>query len=383
MSPLALICKEIRHRKANFLLSLAGVAVTVALFVAFHTTSAAARRETVRVTRDMGFNLRIIARETDMDQFWRDGFAEKTLPEESALRLAAYTNVFVSFNHLVATLQQRTEVRGVPVILCGLAPAITAPEQSGRPMGYRLKPATVIAGSEAARRLDLKKGGSLVLGGQSFAVENCLAESGTAEDVTLFVSLADAQRVLVLPGRINEIKAIDCLCQTADQDPLKVLRRELEGALPEAKVVQLRALADARAKQRQTGERYFEFLTPLLLAACAVWIAVLAAQNVRERRGEIGLLRALGHGGTRIATLFLGKAMLIGLLGAATGYALGSALALRFGPEIFRVTANAIRPETALLWQALWLAPVFAAVASFVPTLRAVTLEPAETLREA
>jgi len=133
MSSLALILKEAWRRKANFLLSLAGLAPTVAPFVAFHTTSAAAKRETVRVTRDMGFNLRIIPRGTDLDPFWRDGFSDQTLAEDSVRRLAGYQQVFVSFNHLVATLPGRTEVRGVPVLLCGLAPTITAPEQSGGP----------------------------------------------------------------------------------------------------------------------------------------------------------------------------------------------------------------------------------------------------------
>ena len=34
--------------------------------------------------------------------------------------------------------------------------------------------------------------------------------------------------MLNLEGRINEIKAIDCLCLTTDQEPLKILRAELE-----------------------------------------------------------------------------------------------------------------------------------------------------------
>jgi hypothetical protein len=63
MSPLRLILKELRHRRANFALSLTGLAATVALFVAFFTTAEAAKRETIRVTRDMGFNLRIIPRD--------------------------------------------------------------------------------------------------------------------------------------------------------------------------------------------------------------------------------------------------------------------------------------------------------------------------------
>jgi ABC-type lipoprotein release transport system permease subunit len=366
----------------NAVLSFAGVTITVGLLVAFHLLAQASQRETVRVTRDMGFNVRIIPRETDMDRFWADGFADQTMPEEALRRLASYQNVFFAYNHLVATLQQPFELQGKRVLLTGLAPTVTAPDQRKQPMGYRIEPGTVIVGAQVAQRLGLKKGDRVRLGSEDFAVERCLVEAGTAEDVMVYGALADIQRVLKLPGRINEIKAIDCLCLTAAQDPLRVLRAELEKALPEARVLQMRTLADARAKQRQTSTRYFNVVTPMLLVACAVWVGLLAVQNVRERRAEIGLLRALGHTSTRIAGLFLGKAAMLGLLGAAAGYAIGLILALQVGPQVFPVTAGAIKPELAPLWQAVLLAPGFAALASFIPTVLAVTLDPAVALRE-
>ena len=266
--------------------------------------------------------------------------------------------------------------------MTGLSPTITAPEQKKQPMGFEIKPGTVHLGYQVAQRLELKNGDALELAGQKFRVERALVESGTEDDIRVFGLLSDVQRVLKMEGRINEIKAIDCLCLTADQDPLKILRAELEKALPEAKVIQLRTLADARAKQRQTAERYFSVITPMLLMACAAWLGVLAVLNVRERKMEIGVMRALGHGSGRIAGLFLGRAALIGLLGAALGHGLGSWLAVEFGPGIFKVTAKSIKPEMILLGWAVLAAPLFSAVASFIPTMLAVTLDPAETLRE-
>jgi ABC-type lipoprotein release transport system permease subunit len=82
-----------------------------------------------------------------------------------------------------------------------------------------------------------------------------------------------------------------------------------------------------------------------------------------------------------VAGLFLGKASLIGLIGGGAGWALGTWLALRFGPDIFRVTAKAIQAEPRLGLWAMLLAPALAAVASFIPTMLAVTVDPAETLR--
>jgi putative ABC transport system permease protein len=250
-------------------------------------------------------------------------------------------------------------------------------------MGYALKPGTLIAGFRVAQRLGLKPKTPLAISGQNFVVERCLAESGTEEDIRLYTSLADAQRLLGLPGRISEIQAIDCLCLTADQDPLSRLRAELEEALPEATVIQLRTLADTRAKQRQTAERYFAKASPFLLIVCAGWVALLATLNARERRLELGVLHALGRSPAHLAALFLARASLLGVLAAAVGWLVGTVVALRVGPDIFRVTAGAITADLTLLGYALVAAPLFTCLATVLPTLHAVTLDPAVILREA
>jgi ABC-type lipoprotein release transport system permease subunit len=62
---------------------------------------------------------------------------------------------------------------------------------------------------------------------------------------------------------------------------------------------------------------------------------------------------------------------------------LGTGLGLRFGPGVFEITAQTmLRPEFSLFVLACILAPLFAVVASFIPTMIAVTYDPATTLRE-
>ncbi len=382
MPVIRLIIRELLHRKFNAALSTLAIVAVVTLFVAYLTSADASRRETTRVTRDIGFNVRIIPKSTDMDQFWNTGYSDQTMPEDAVERLAKADHVFVSYNHLVASLQQKFSLEGKDVLLTGLAPAITAPGQRKQPMGYAIQSGHVLLGQQVSQRLGRKKGDSLELAGRKFTVEQCLAESGTEDDIRVFGLLADVQEVLQLPKRINEIKAIDCLCMASDQSPLDKLRAELAKALPETKVVQLRAIADARARQRQMVDRYFALATPFLLLTTAAWICVLAILNVRERKLEVGLLRALGYRSTQVAALFLGKALLLGIVGAALGYTIGSALSLRYGAEIFPVTAKAIQAQPRLLLWAVLAAPAFTALASFVPAMLAVAQDPAVTLRE-
>jgi len=381
MTLLSLILREWRHHWINALLSTVGLTIAVALLVALRMTTGAAERETRRVMRDLGFNLRIIPKTTDMDYFWTHGFSDQTMPESTVRTLADQSGIFVTFNHLTPALEGRVALAGASAILTGLGETIVSPHEGRQPMGFRIKPGEAFLGHSVAQRLQVKKGDTFELAGKKLRVEKALSESGTDEDLRIFTSLRDAQAVLQSPHRINEIKAIDCLCLTADQDPLSKLRQVIETALPEAKVLQLRTLADARARQRQMAEKMAAYATPLALSFGGTWVGLLAWLNVRERRAEIGLWRALGHGSGRLAGLLLGKAVLLGLLGAAAGFALGTGLALAAGPSLFQVTAKSLQADPQLLWKALAWTPLFAAIASLPPALKALADDPALSLR--
>jgi ABC-type antimicrobial peptide transport system permease subunit len=164
-------------------------------------------------------------------------------------------------------------------------------------------------------------------------------------------------------------------------DSIDILRAELESVMPEAKVIQLRGIAQAREKQRLMVEKYFSFAMYVVVTGCALWIGVLAMLNVRERRQEIGVFHALGYGMPHIASLFLGKAVALGLIGALIGFAVGTGLSLWLGPGIFEVTASMIQPDYALLGWSMLLAPMFAALCSMIPTAIAVSEDPADILR--
>ena len=373
---------EIGFRKLNALFSLLGLTLAVTVVVASQLLAEADERETRRVTRDMGFNLRLISAETDLGQFYRDGFSRNEMDSAMLDRLATHLTNNVSFNHLVGSLRREYTINGQDILLIGLSETYVAPGQGKKPMGVVIKKGTIHIGSEVARKQKKGRNDTMHLGERQFTVANDPIETGTPDDITIFTRLEDVQSVLRLEGKINEIEAIDCLCLTADQDPLAILRQEIGNILPEVQVVQMRTLADARAKQRQTREKVNQFVLPWVLVACAVWVALLAVLNVRDRRQEIGILRALGKGGGRIAGLFLGKAALLGLMASVFGAAFGTWAVLEFGPSLFPVTKKAIQANPTLAWRMVVATPVFAAFASFIPAMLAVSHDPAETLRE-
>ena len=105
--------------------------------------------------------------------------------------------------------------------------------------------------------------------------------------------------------------------------------------------------------------------------------------NVRERRNEIGVLRAIGWTSGRIGGLILARAALVGVLGALPGVVLGAALIAMLGPSLFTVAFIGVRADATVLIAALLLAPLFAAAAALVPAAIAANEDPAEILREA
>jgi putative ABC transport system permease protein len=378
MSVVRLLVREIQHRKLNFLLGLVTVVSAVALFVAILTMCDASERETTRLMRDLGFNVLILPEATDMADFWSEDFAKEEMPEEYVHRLAQSDTITI--RHLVARLQKKINWRNRSVLLTGILPEVHMshlPEKP--PMGVTIPRGKVYVGYELVRSMGLKTGDSIEVGGKSFVIDKCLIEKGSKDDIRIYGQLHDVQEILGKPGAINEIEALSCRCEG---ERLPRIRADLAEALPGTQVIEFRSQAVARAETRQMVEQYSAFIIPAVLIVAAVWIALLTLSNVRQRRTEIGILRAMGVGSGRIAGLFLGKAVVIGLLGAGLGFVVGTAMAREFGPNIFPLTANKIAPMYSLLYWSVLGAPLLCALASYLPTIVAITQDPAAVLRE-
>lgn len=376
-----LILREMAMRKWNALLTMLAIAVAVALYVTLHTLGVASARETSRLMRDLGFNLRILPAATNDLTFLRLGFSPDTMPE-------AYVQEFtkqegLSYRHLLATLQQYVIIGNNDVLLTGITSEVSPPDvEEKKPMIFDISPGSVYLGFHVARDLGKSKGDTLDILGESFKVAQNLQEQGTLDDARVYAHLDDVQRLLKMEGRINEIQALECLCYDPNVESIDLLRSQLELLLPDTKVIQLRALAKAREKQRIMTESYMQLIVRVLALAAALWVAVLTLLNVHARKQEIGILRALGFGAASIGALFIGKLLLLGVVGALAGYGIGTVFALQYGPVLFQVTANAIAPDYTLLGYALVLAPLFAAACAALPAAIAINQDPVTNLRE-
>ncbi|MCA9054250.1 MAG: FtsX-like permease family protein, partial [Planctomycetaceae bacterium] len=125
------------------------------------------------------------------------------------------------------------------------------------------------------------------------------------------------------------------------------------------------------------------WLVPAVIVASAIWVGVLAYLNVRQRREEIGILRAIGLRRRGVIAVFEGKAILIGLVGGGIGVLLGLLAVQGSGSQVELVgDLWAVRSVKQLLLSAPLAAVLFSVVASWLPALLAANQDPALILEQ-
>ena len=222
----------------------------------------------------------------------------------------------------------------------------------------------------------------------TFSVVGILAKTETAPDSGAFVSLADAQMLLKdsLPAAVRN--AVDTsqlitgitVYGKAGVD-LDQLAERINTQVPGVKATKPSQLVAAF----NAGGALFTAITTgaALLALVVGGLSVINTMlmAVTERVREIGLKKAVGAHVVHILREYLLEAITIGLLGGATGLALGWAITSGLN------AATAARNLTLFLltWRLVLLALVFSiglgALAGIIPAFRAARLDPVRALR--
>lgn len=427
MNVARLVAKEIRYRKLNFALAALGVVVAVGALVAMVTllraygegseslaeAREAAARERVnalqddyrKITLTLGYNVLILPASQDLGRFWAEGYATETMPEDYVQRLAR--SRIMTVRHLLPSLQRKMvwPEKEVPIVLVGTRGEVPAPHRDPKkPLRVAVPPGGMVVGALLAEQLGLEPGEEIVLLGRPFTVTRIHDPRGNEDDVTVWIDLATAQELFDASGRINAILALSCMCA---QSNLPAIRDEVARILPETQVLELSTRAAARRAARLRAATHADeslaaeeqgrlemrreraalaaWVVPLVVVTCTVWVGMLAFSNVRQRRGEIGILRALGVRGRQVFAVFLAKSLAIGAIGAVVGWAAGFALGAAWGS--MEAAGEAGVDATGLfsgplLAAALVLAPLLSAAAGLVPAMFAASQDPAVVLRE-
>jgi len=420
--------REMRRRKLNLCSAVLAVAVAVGSLVGaasllraydVHTEQVLAEKRDQaertmkelkqrmrKATLKLSFNVVILPEGQSLRDWHTDDYAAKYMPEQYVEKLA--DSGVVTVRHFLPALQQKIKwpERNLTIILVGTRGEVPNLHKSQvKPLVQPVPPGTIVLGHELHQRLGVNLGEKVTLMGREFTVHRRHAQRGSKDDITAWIHLREAQELLDKKGLVNAILALECLC--AGVGGLPKVKDEIRRVLPGTQVIEqgTKALARAEARLkvgkeakaavarekrdrqalRAERERFAALLTPVVMVGCAVWIALSVFVNVRERRPEIGVLRALGFRANQVLFLFLAKALLTGLVGGVAGVLGGYVAGARLGAALegAEAAAGAWPPfDPAGSLAALLAAVMLALIASWIPALLAARQDPADILRD-
>lgn len=405
MTPNKLIWKEIWQRPTAMITCLMAITLGITALVAIRSVTVYSEQAVSEQLESLGANVLLLPQGVSLEDYYSADSHGATLPEEYASQLVLAN--LEGVEHISAKLTVPTEIKGDRVTLTGVLPQCEfqalASFQSVQAFSNEhatcKKRSTVgdvkmsaieslakrrfidalaadeaVVGADVAQSTGLKAGDRVTLLDFQFKVSGVMPPTGTVDDSRIFAHLHTVQRIAKKGETVNVIEIMACC-----EDAAGGLIDQLKDNFPEAKVVTITQVVDTQvAVNRLMTQLSYLFFAILLVVGIASIAGTMFA-NVTERRREIGTLMALGATPKLIARLFLGKALVIGLVGGAIGYLGGTALAVGMGPNLAGI---AVHPVPSLAAIAVFVAAAVALVASYPPARRATMIDPCICFRE-
>lgn len=393
-----IILRHARNEWGKLLLSVVGVAIGVAVFVAIrlaNTTAFEAFSTSLDAVAGRA-NLQAIAANGE-------GFDEsfiRRLREVAAVEAAA--PVIEQYAQIVDSAERAAPGTGAPVLVFGVdvfaedamrsyrfERTAAAPGTDVASLEFLLRPNAIIITTTLAESLRIRIGDSLrlIAGGRrlAFDVVGIVMPEGTASALGGSFALLDIASAQETFDRIGRLDRIDL---RVPEREAPALAEYLSSLAPSGVIVE----APSR-RNEQTLRMLDAFdLNLTALAFIALFVSMFIIYNTMltstlRRRRELGILRAVGAMRSTIVGLFLGEAAIIGLLGVALGLPLGILLARLALDQVVRtVTALYILtvaerlvldPTTLVLGGVIGLAASI--LSALPPALEAARVHPRET----
>lgn len=232
-------------------------------------------------------------------------------------------------------------------------------------------------GSKLAEKLELRLGSTLdIIRGserRSLTIKG-IVESGADEDNYLIVNLPLAQQWLGRGQQVNY--AMFSLTNANGQ--VEQLAKTLRQSFPELDIRPIRKVSAAEGKVLDKIKLLMGVVAVVILVLATLCVNTTLTAMIGERRHEFALQKALGASHRAITRQILWETLLMTLASILAGLLLGYLLAQVLGQSVFNARIE-IRPPVFFITSTLSF--IAAMVAATVPTLKAVSVDPARVLK--
>ncbi len=235
---------------------------------------------------------------------------------------------------------------------------------------------------------------SIKLYGYEFDLVGNLEPTGTNLDQTLFMTFDTAYEMeqvsqtaakMALPVLEDTVSSV--MVRVAPGNDRTEVAEAIAAAIPEVQAVPAAEMFGSYGAQISGVQRTMVVIVVLTVVLSLALMALVFWMAVHERSRQIGVLRALGATQRFVLLSYMTEAVLLAFIGGLVGAVLAAAVMYLFHDLLvsalgFTIMLPSFLSLLGLVVLGLLIALAVAAVAAFVPALRASRQEPAVSMRE-
>jgi len=325
-----LVAKNITRRKGRFVFTLLGITIGIASFVTLLSLGGGLKSEIKRQAGELGANLVVTPKgwcAYEQVSVLTGEQLPEAIPFDVVKKIAAIKGLTA-----VPYLTERTAIKNSPVPVIGILP-----KEMKVFKGWEIEKGdyfssqdenAVVIGSGIAQQFKLNLIDDLTIRGKGFPVKGILKETGSKDDIAVFMPLSVAQRlygvgdkVSFIAVKVNDIAKID------------------EYILKIQETANVAVVSDKQLLKSVLSIVGTVSLTLQLIAAVAILAAAFGIINtmmtaIYERKREIGILQAIGAKQSTIFKVFLVESGFYGGFGGIIGVGIGLVFSSLAAPYI-------------------------------------------------